>query len=195
METQDQVLEQDQVQTEIPETIEKTTEVSQDAKKYQNEISGLNRRNTELEKLLKERDSVLEDQKKATMKESERRDYELQQRENEIIAKEQEILRYSNREKATKYMTDNNLDLSLLDTLSLDNWEAAQAKLEIMRDVVDNVRIKTLENFKTSNGHTPAADGGTASRKPVSPEMLKTMSPEEKMQALKEGRVTGFGKL
>jgi hypothetical protein len=190
----DQVQEviQEQVTTEAPTNETTKPVVNEVEQKYKNEIGGLNRRNSELEQLLKEKESFLEEQKKATMADEEKRLYELEQRENTIIAKEQEITRLTNKTKASKFMSDNDIPMDLLDTISLDNWEVAQSKLEVMKGVIDTTKTKTIEEFKTQGGHVPPPGGGVVPQK-ITRDQLKHMSPVEIAKAADEGRIPGVG--
>lgn len=191
MEDQEQVVEQ--VQEDSVNQPEVEIDFEAELNKLRSEVNGLNRRNSELDKLVKEKNSAIEEAKKATMAEEERKEYELKQRENEIAAKEHEIVKYSNREKASKYMSENDIDLSVLDVLPLDDWETAQSKLEIMKSVIENTRAKTIEEYKTKGGHVPAPGGGDVNKSILSREDLKTMSSEEISKAVDEGRVGGIG--
>jgi len=192
MSDQVQDVNQEQVAIETPTEETAKTVVNEVELKHKNEIGGLNRRNSELERLLKEKNEAIEENKKASMKDDEKRLYELEQRENTIIAKEQEISRLTNRGKATKFMTDNGLSLDLLDTLALDNWETAQQKLEIMKGVIDATKTKTIEEFKTQGGHVPPPGGGVVPAK-ISRDQLQYMSAAEINKAVDEGRVAGIG--
>jgi predicted RNase H-like nuclease (RuvC/YqgF family) len=196
MEMQDQVNIQDQAVTEpIKVDTPVVPEINESEQRYQKEISGLNRRISEMDKLMKEKELAIEENKKSLMKEEERRVYELEQRENEVAAMKQEIVRSSNREKAVKYMTDNGISVDLLNTLSFDNWETVQNSLEVMKSVIDTTKLKVIEEYKTRSGHVPNPDGGNQSGGIVTRDMLKTMSASAIDKAMREGRVQGIGKL
>ncbi len=159
----------------------KTEAVNMAAEKFKKEISGLNRKNTELAE-------ALDEIKKSSMAEAERYQYELEQRENAIAAKEQALLKSSNRDKALKFATENNIPIDLLDTLSYDNYEAVEVNLNKLKTVVDSERTKIIEEFKTSSGHAPVA-GGNAVGGVVGLSSLKGKSASEINGLIKEGRV------
>ncbi len=190
---EEQVQEVVQVVAETPEnetpSIETlvASEVEKVSAQYKKELQGLNRRNTELEQ-------VLDAQKKMSMDEKERLQYELEQRENAIAAKEQEIVRATNKDKAFKFSSDNSIPNGMLDALQFDNWDVVESNLNILKAVVDSDRKRIIEEFKTSSGHSPAPGGGSP-KGMINQAQLHEMSPAEVTLALKEGRVTGFGKL
>lgn len=193
---QDQALTQDQAiqpDTAIEPKADAITEavkpelVDHATDSFKKEISGLNRKITE-------QAAALDEIKKSSMADAERYQYELEQRENAIAAKEQALVKSSNRDKAVKFATENSIPLDLLDTLSYDNAEVVDNNLAKMKAVVDSERTKIIEEFKKASGYSPAA-GGNVAGGVVTAEMIKTMTPSEVDLALKEGRVQGFGKL
>lgn len=194
--SEEQVLETtpEQVEAVTPE-IENTlstedlvkAEIERVSQQYKKELSGLNRRNSELE-------NILEEQKKAAMDEQEKILYELEQEKASLTNARADFTRMQNRENALKYASENGVPLSLLDTMSFDNWEAVESNLNTIKTVVDSERTKIIEEFKKQSGHVPAAGGGVP-QGAYSPEAVAKMSPSEMTQALKEGRIPGFGKL
>lgn len=184
----------EQVAPETPENENKLSaeelvkaEVERVSQQYKKELAGLNRRNSELEK-------VMEEQKKAAMDEQERILYELEQEKASLTNAKAEFARMQNREKALKYATENNVPLSLLDTMSFDTWDTVETNLNTLKAVVDSERTRIIEEFKKSNGHAPAA-GGAKPAGALSHDSIAAMSPEQVTAALKEGRIPGFGRL
>ncbi len=179
----------EQVTEPTPEAIETKlsaeelvkAEIDRVSAQYKKELQGLNRRNSELEK-------ILEEQKKATMDEAEKREYEMQQWEQKLAAKEQEITRTSNKDKAVKFAADNGLDMDYLETMTFDNWDVVESNLNTLKAVVDRSRDKIIEEFKTTSGHSPAPGGGAAPGM-VGISALKGKSPEVINAMINEGRV------
>lgn len=190
---EEQVQEAEQVISEVTETEAPTVEtlvaaeVSKLELQYKKELAGLNRRNSEME-------TILEDQKKAAMEDQERVMYELEKEKAALTNAQADFSRSQNKEKALKFAAENKIPVSLLDTMSFDNLEAVESNLNIIKAVVDGEREKAITEFKTNSGHAPAA-GSSGSQGMYGPEAIAKMSPSEMTQALKEGRIPGFGKL
>lgn len=184
---QEQVIEPDQAASEpiVNESPDVETlvaaEVEKVSQQYKKELAGLNRRNSELEK-------VLDDQKKAAMDEQERILYELEQEKAALTNAKAEFTKAQNKERAVKYAAENDIPISMLDTMSFDSWDAVENNLGIIKSVVDGERKKIIEKFKTESGHSPAPGGGV-SPGVIGLSTLRGKSSAEINELIKQGRV------
>lgn len=125
--------------------------------------------------------AVREAQKLAQMNESEKYEYQLQQREEAIAAKEKELALMENKNEASKILADKGLSLTLVDFVVAEDADTM------------NKNIKTLEQaFKASvkaevekrmSGSTPKK--GVSVNKQMTPQEFAKL-PYQEMLALKQ---------
>lgn len=115
----------------------------------------------------KNQEAVREAQKLAKMNEAEKFEYELQQREAAIAAKEKELALMENKNEASKILADKGLSLALVDFVVAEDAETM------------NNNIKILEQaFKQSvKAEVEKRMGGTTPKKGIP--VNKTITQEE----------------
>lgn len=115
----------------------------------------------------KNQEAVREAQKLAQMNEQEKFQYQLEQREKAIAAKEKELALMENKNEASKILADKGLSLSLVDFVVAEDAETM------------NTNIKILEQaFKQSvKAEVEKRMGGTTPKKAVT--VNKMMTQEE----------------
>jgi len=115
------------------------------SERFKSEIAGLNRRNSELE-------NTLEEQKKASMSEKEKLEYELNKEKAEIQAARADFLRMQNKAKAIAKASELGVPTDLLDTIPMDNWEAVETQINKIKTVVDSLKSQAADSFAKSTG-------------------------------------------
>lgn len=178
---QDQDVTPAEPQKTEPTVAELMAKMESDSQTFKKEIAGLNRRNSELEK-------IAEEQKKAAMDEQEKILYELEQEKAALTNSKAEFNRMQNKEKALKFATENDVPLTLLDTMDFSSWDTVESNLNTIKAVVDGERERIIEKFKTDSGHAPAA-GGAKAPGMVGISTLSGKSPGEINALIKDGRV------
>ena len=153
---------------------------------YKSQIDGLNRRNSELEKALKEQKEELE---KSKLSEAEKFKYEIEQKEKALKEKERELTLRSNKEVALKFATENKIPVDFVEFLPLESADDLKAALEKMKAVVEKDRSSVLDEFKKQGGAGAPAGGGDPKKEYVNPDALKSMSIEEINKAFNEGKI------
>lgn len=80
----------------------------------------------------KNQDKVREAQRLASMNESQKFEYELQQREAAIEAKEKELALMENKNEASKILADKGIDLALVDFVVAEDAETMDANIKML---------------------------------------------------------------
>lgn len=161
-ENHDQDQNQDQVFTSeqqeiVSKMIEKAVEDATGT--LQSNIQGLNRRNNELDRALKDSKSELDKIQREKLSEEERWRLELEQRDQEISKRERELVVKTNREKALNFATENEIPLELIDLVPMHDEDSMMESLGKVKTVVDGDRAALIEAQKKSGGDRPGSGG------------------------------------
>lgn len=115
----------------------------------------------------KNQEAVREAQKLAQMNEQEKFQYQLEQREAAIAAKEKELALMENKNEASKILADKGLSLALVDFVVAEDADTMSANIKILEQA-----------FKQSvKAEVEKRMGGTTPKKNVA--VNKTLTPEE----------------
>lgn len=115
----------------------------------------------------KNQEAVREAQKLAQMNEQEKFQYQLEQREKAIAAKEKELALMENKNEASKILADKGLSLALVDFVVAEDAETMSANIKILEQA-----------FKQSvKAEVEKRMGGSTPKKAVT--VNKTMTQEE----------------
>lgn len=113
--------------------------------RYKKEISGLNRRNSELEK-------VMDDQKKAAMTKEEQLKYDLEKERSEITTLQANFAKEQNRAKATAKALELGVPVEMLEPLNMESWDSVSEQIDKFKTVVDGLSSKFADEYAKSNG-------------------------------------------
>lgn len=144
---------QEIVQSLVNKAVEETTAT------LKPQLDGVHRRNSQLEKDLEAERKRLEEVQTRSLSEEERLKIELDRREAALNERDAELLLKSNREKAIKYATENNIPLDLIEVVSMTDEEAMLASLGKIKTVVDGDRASVIDAQKKSGGDRPKSGG------------------------------------
>lgn len=129
----------------------------------------------------KNQEAVREAQKLAQMNEQEKFQYQLEQREKAIAAKERELALMENKNEASKILADKGLSLALVDFVVAEDAETMSANIKILEQAFKQSVKAEVE--KRMGGSTPKK--AIPSNKPITQEEFANMSYGE-MLALKQ---------
>lgn len=129
----------------------------------------------------KNADAVREAQKLAKMNEAEKYEYQLQQREAAIAAKERELALMENKNEASKILADKGLSLALVDFVVAEDADTMAANIKTLEKAF-KASVKA-EVEKRMGGSTPKK--AAAINKPMTKEEFGKLSYTD-MVALKQ---------
>ena len=105
----------------------------------------------------KNQDKVKEAQRLAQMNEQEKYEYQLQQREEAIKAKEKELSLAENKNEASKILSEKGISLSLVDFVVADDADTMKANIDLL-DKAFKASVKA-EVERRLAGNTPKGNG------------------------------------
>ena len=129
----------------------------------------------------KNQEAVREAQKLAQMNEAEKFQYQLEQREAAIAAKEKELALMENKNEASKILADKGLSLALVDFVVAEDAETMNSNIKILEQAF-KASVKA-EVEKRMGGSTPKK--GLPVNRQLTPEEFAKMSYTD-MIALKQ---------
>lgn len=127
---------------------ERKAAMAEASERYKSEISGLNRKVSELSK-------VLEEQKTASMTAEEKLKFEIEKERNELMTLQANFNREQNKQKALKTAVELDVPIGLIDSISMDNWETVEEQITNFKAILDSERSKLAESYAKGNGDKP----------------------------------------
>jgi len=158
---------EENVDNKIKEAMDKYSE------QVKSEISGLNRRNTELEK-------ELEAEKTAHMSDKDKLEYEKEQRDKDLAEREERLVEAERKNVITSGLAEKGLDLSVSNLMNKPtNAAELVAWLETFESLV-NPEVEKQVNIRLSAGGKPTSGGTPTTVKPLNSfEDAKNASEED----------------
>jgi seryl-tRNA synthetase len=156
--------------------------IAEASERYKSEISGLNRKVSELSK-------VLDEQKTASMTAEEKLKFELEKEKNELITLQSNFNREQNKQKAITKAVELGMPIGFIDSISMDNWDVVDEQITKFKAILDSEKSKWAEGYAKGNGDTPrpgAISGGKSPKDYTAQELteLYKSNPEEAKRIL-----------
>lgn len=159
--------------------------MAEQEERFKAQISGLDKRNSLLEKVVAEKEESLKEAEKEKMGQSERTALELETLKAEIAKEKREAKLARNESSALKLIEEKGLPSSLVSYINIEDSETLTKSIESLEQIVSEYVKKALTDQAKKFG-TGAPSGGTPIEAPKSFHEAKTKA--EKIAYLKSKR-------
>lgn len=142
-----------------------TSETDKVAEKFKTEIAGLNRRNSELEKLLKEKDQTVETTKLTAEERLAKLNADLEHERTEREKWQRETRIKDNRVKAMEKVSELGLPTDAVDLLNLADDESMAGGLERLKAMGEKLKAQFADEYARGNGSNAPKGGKSVAPK------------------------------